>query len=153
RRSSAKVGQSSSVAAEKPLDVAGALAPLRPGAGACVAGPTGTRDSRRTNCVEDTGMAEEKKLAIVTGAASGIGRARTLGVRGRGIDVAAVDRNETSLAALAATVHDKPGAMQSIPADLARPESFDRIVSTVLNRFGRIDVLVNNAGIGQASVK
>ena len=43
--------------------------------------------------------------------------------------------------------------MQSIPADLARPESFDAIVSTVLSRFGRIDVLVNNAGIGQASIR
>ena len=43
--------------------------------------------------------------------------------------------------------------MQTIPADLARPEAFDAIVSAVLSRFGRIDVLVNNAGIGQASIR
>jgi NAD(P)-dependent dehydrogenase (short-subunit alcohol dehydrogenase family) len=98
-------------------------------------------------------MAGEKKIAIVTGAASGIGRAMTLGLLGAGVDVAAVDRNEAGLAALAATVPDKAGTMQSIPADLAQPEAFDAIVSTVLSRLGRIDVLVNNAGIGQASIR
>ena len=64
-------------------------------------------------------MAGEKKIAIVTGAASGIGRAMTLGLLDAGVDVAAVDRNETALAALAATVHDKVGTIQTIPADLA----------------------------------
>ncbi len=77
----------------------------------------------------------------------------TLGLLGAGIDVAAVDRNETLLAALAATVHDKAGTMQTVPADLARPDAFDAVVSAVLGRFGKIDVLVNNAGIGQASIK
>jgi NAD(P)-dependent dehydrogenase (short-subunit alcohol dehydrogenase family) len=98
-------------------------------------------------------MAGEGKTAIVTGAASGIGRAMTLGLLSAGVDVAAVDRNETGLAALAATVHDKPAAMQTIPADLSRPDAFDAIVSAALSRFGKIDVLVNNAGIGQASIK
>ena len=98
-------------------------------------------------------MAAQKKIAIVTGAASGIGRAMALGLIGAGVDVAAVDRNEAGLAALAATVHDKAGTMQTIPADLARPDSFDAIVAAVLSRFGRIDVLVNNAGIGQSSIK
>ncbi len=98
-------------------------------------------------------MPADKQTAIVTGAASGIGRAMTLGLLGAGVDVAAVDRDDTGLAALAATVHDKPGTMQTIPADLARPDSFDTIVAAVLSRFGKIDVLVNNAGIGQASVK
>ena len=98
-------------------------------------------------------MASERKTAIVTGAASGIGRAMTLGLLGAGIDVAAVDRNDTGLAALAATVHDKAGTMQTIPADLARPDAFDTVVANVLSRFGKVDVLVNNAGIGQASIK
>jgi NAD(P)-dependent dehydrogenase (short-subunit alcohol dehydrogenase family) len=98
-------------------------------------------------------MAGDKKTAIVTGAASGIGRAMTLGLLGAGIDVAAVDRDEAGLAALAATVQDRSGVMQAIPADLARPDAFDTIVSAVLSRSGRIDVLVNNAGIGQASIK
>ena len=98
-------------------------------------------------------MAADKQIAIVTGAASGIGRAMTLGLLGAGVDVAAVDRNEAGLAALAAQVHDKAGTMQTIPADLARSDAFDAVVSAVLSRSGKIDVLVNNAGIGQASIK
>jgi len=98
-------------------------------------------------------MAAERTVAIVTGAASGIGRAMTLGLVAAGVDVAAVDRNEAGLAALAATAQGKAGGLQAIPADLARAESFDAIVASVLGRSGRIDVLVNNAGIGQASIK
>ena len=56
-------------------------------------------------------MATDRTVAIVTGAASGIGRAMTLGLLRAGIDVAAVDRNETGLAALAATVGDATGAI------------------------------------------
>jgi len=98
-------------------------------------------------------MPAERKTAIVTGAASGIGRAVTLGLLQNGVDVAAVDRDATRLAALAATVHDTQGALQTIPMDLAQSDAFDQIVSAVLGRSGRIDVLVNNAGIGQASIK
>jgi NAD(P)-dependent dehydrogenase (short-subunit alcohol dehydrogenase family) len=103
--------------------------------------------------MEDTPMPADRKTAIVTGAASGIGRAMTLGLLQNGVDVAAVDRDAANLAALAATVHDTPGTMQTIPADLSQPTAFDQIVSAVLGRFGKIDVLVNNAGIGQASIK
>jgi NAD(P)-dependent dehydrogenase (short-subunit alcohol dehydrogenase family) len=98
-------------------------------------------------------MAAQRKIAIVTGAASGIGRAMTVGLLDAGIDVAAVDRNEAGLAALAATVGDKAGAVQTIPADLSKPDAFDSIVASVLGRSGKIDILVNNAGIGQASIK
>jgi NAD(P)-dependent dehydrogenase (short-subunit alcohol dehydrogenase family) len=103
--------------------------------------------------MEDTPMAADRTTAIVTGAASGIGRAMTLGLLGAGVDVAAVDRNEAALAALAATVQDMQGTMQTVPADLARPDAFEAIVADVLGRFNKIDVLVNNAGIGQASIK
>ncbi len=98
-------------------------------------------------------MAADRTTAIVTGAASGIGRAMTLGLLRAGVDVAAVDRNEAALAALAATVQDMQGTMQTVPADLARPDAFEAIVADVLGRFNKIDVLVNNAGIGQASIK
>jgi NAD(P)-dependent dehydrogenase (short-subunit alcohol dehydrogenase family) len=84
--------------------------------------------------------------AIVTGAASGLGRAMALGLLGAGFEVAAVDRNEAMLAQL-------PGAALKITADLARQDSFERIVRAALERFGRIDVLVNNAGIGQAAIR
>ena len=98
-------------------------------------------------------MAADRKTAIVTGAASGIGRAMTLGLLEAGVDVAAVDRNEAGLAALGAVTQGRTGSMLALPADLARGESFDEVVANVLGRFGKIDVLVNNAGIGQASIK
>jgi len=97
-------------------------------------------------------MAAQHQVAIVTGAASGIGRAMTLGLLGAGIDVAAVDREVSWLDALRADAIGA-GALQIVPADLTDPASFDSIVAAVLGQSGRIDVLVNNAGIGQGSVR
>jgi len=98
-------------------------------------------------------MAGERKAAIVTGAASGLGRAMALGLVESGMDVVAVDRNATALAALAPVAAGKPGSLLPLPADLAQPDSFERIVAAAVDKLGRIDVLVNNAGIGQASVR
>jgi NAD(P)-dependent dehydrogenase (short-subunit alcohol dehydrogenase family) len=97
-------------------------------------------------------MADGRKAAIVTGAASGLGRAMALGLAGAGIDVLAVDRNAPALAALAAPA-GATGSVATLDEDLTRPEAFDRIADAALDRFRRIDVLVNNAGIGQASVR
>ena len=98
-------------------------------------------------------MATGRKAAIVTGAASGLGRAMALGLAGSGMDVVAVDRNTTMLATLASALSGTAGSVLPMAADLAQPEAFDRIVTAALERFGRVDVLVNNAGIGQASVR
>ena len=98
-------------------------------------------------------MAAERKAAIVTGAASGLGWAMALGLVRSGMDVAAVDRNATGLAALASAAAGGPGSVLPLPADLAEPDAFSRIVAATVGRFGRIDVLINNAGLGQASVR
>jgi len=98
-------------------------------------------------------MAAERKAAIVTGAASGLGRAMALGLVESGMDVVAVDQNATALASLAPAVAGRPGSVLPLPADLAQPDSFERIVAAAVDKLGRIDVLVNNAGIGQASVR
>jgi NAD(P)-dependent dehydrogenase (short-subunit alcohol dehydrogenase family) len=100
-------------------------------------------------------MATDKQVAIVTGAASGLGRAMTLGLLTAGIEVAGVDRNTDGLAGVAEAARERQarGALHAIGADLADPEAFDRIVANALGRFGRIDVLVNNAGIGQSGVR
>ena len=95
-------------------------------------------------------MAIERKVAIVTGAASGLGRAMALGLVESGMDVVAVDRNVTALAAMAPATSD---SILAVLADLMEPDAFDRIVAAALEKFGRIDVLINNAGIGQASVR
>jgi NAD(P)-dependent dehydrogenase (short-subunit alcohol dehydrogenase family) len=91
-------------------------------------------------------MPTQRKAAIVTGAASGMGRAMALGLSEAGFDVAAVDRNATALSTL-------PGGIKQVAADLSKPASFDMIVAEALGAFGRIDVLVNNAGIGQAGIR
>jgi NAD(P)-dependent dehydrogenase (short-subunit alcohol dehydrogenase family) len=97
-------------------------------------------------------MPTQRKTAIVTGAASGMGRVMALGLAGAGIDVVAVDRNAEALRTLpeAAT---GPGTIKPFPADLARPDAFDAIVSDTIGTFGRIDILVNNAGVGQAAIR
>jgi len=100
-------------------------------------------------------MTTQRNTAIVTGAASGIGRAMTLGLLGAGIDVAAVDREAPWLDELngAVAAGRLTGQLQTLQADLSDPASFDRIVAAVLGAAGRIDILVNNAGIGQGSIR
>jgi len=68
-------------------------------------------------------MAAERQVAIVTGAASGIGRAMTLGLLEGGIDVAAVDREASWLEELKAATAGKGAALHTIRADLSDPAS------------------------------
>jgi NAD(P)-dependent dehydrogenase (short-subunit alcohol dehydrogenase family) len=91
-------------------------------------------------------MPTQRQTAIVTGAASGMGRAMALGLSEAGFDVVAVDRDGAALGTLSAPI--KP-----VTADLSQPDSFETIVAAALNAFGRIDVLINNAGIGQAGIR
>jgi len=100
-------------------------------------------------------MAAKGQAAIVTGAASGIGRAMALGLLEAGIDVAAVDREAILLDELEEEAADREfaGSVHTVLADLSDPGSFDGIVAAVLRSFGKIDVLVNNAGIGQGSIR
>jgi NAD(P)-dependent dehydrogenase (short-subunit alcohol dehydrogenase family) len=100
-------------------------------------------------------MARERRTAIVTGAASGIGRAITLGLLDAGIDVAAVDREAVWLDELEAFAGEQQsaGTLHPIHADLADPTVFTAIAAVVFGRLGRIDVLINNAGIGQGAIR
>ena len=96
-------------------------------------------------------MASDNKVVIVTGAASGIGLAMTMGLLTAGHDVTAVDRNAAALDELARKAAGLKGTVTTVAADLGKPDSFGHIAGTALIRYGRIDALVNNAGIGQAS--
>jgi NAD(P)-dependent dehydrogenase (short-subunit alcohol dehydrogenase family) len=100
-------------------------------------------------------MSAEQRVALVTGAAGGIGRALVGGLLGAGVKVAAVDRTAQGLAELAQAAQERQqGAnLLTIEADLADDGSIDRIVSQARARFGAIDILVNNAGVGQATIR
>src|SRR5215470_8394939 len=100
-------------------------------------------------------MSEQQRVAIVTGAAGGIGRELVLGLLGERINVAAVDRTAPGLAELAQAAQQRQqGAnLMTIEADLARDEAIDEIAAKARGRFGVIDILVNNAGVGQATMR
>jgi meso-butanediol dehydrogenase / (S,S)-butanediol dehydrogenase / diacetyl reductase len=87
----------------------------------------------------------QQKAVIVTGAASGIGAATARRFSSEGACVALVDRNEIPLANVAI---DLPKELTiALVADVSDSEAVDAMVETVVKRFGRLDVLVNNAGI------
>ena len=84
------------------------------------------------------------KVVLVTGASSGIGRALALAVANAGASVALVGRSEERLMEVAALIGDRALVL---PADLTRPEAIDPVVTATIERFGRIDVLLANAGL------
>jgi NAD(P)-dependent dehydrogenase (short-subunit alcohol dehydrogenase family) len=97
-------------------------------------------------------MSETERVAIVTGAAGGIGRALVKGLLGAGVRVAAVDLTAGGLTALAREA-GAADALLTIAADLSIDTAAADIVARARSHFGRVDILVNNAGIGQATLR
>jgi NAD(P)-dependent dehydrogenase (short-subunit alcohol dehydrogenase family) len=100
-------------------------------------------------------MPETERVAIVTGAAGGIGRAMVRGLLAAGIRVAGVDRDREPLEALAASAREqgKAAELLTIATDLTDDSAADAITKATRNKFGRIDILVNNAGIGPEAIR
>jgi NAD(P)-dependent dehydrogenase (short-subunit alcohol dehydrogenase family) len=88
----------------------------------------------------------EGKVALVTGASSGIGRAAAVGLAGAGARVALVSRDRARLDELAASLGG-PEVAAVIPADLTDRAARARVVPQCIERFTRLDVLVNSAGV------
>ena len=88
----------------------------------------------------------DPKVAIVTGASSGIGRAAARLFAESGYTTVAVGRNEKELSALSQTIKSKKGLVKIHLADVTEHSQLDRIASEAIANFGRIDVLVNSAG-------
>src|SRR5437868_15526628 len=86
--------------------------------------------------------AKTDRVALVTGASSGIGEAAARALVGAGFTVYGTSRK--------ATAGEKRGGVVFLPLDVTDDESVADAVREVLNRSGRIDVLVNNAGLGVA---
>ena len=86
------------------------------------------------------------KVAIVTGAARGIGRAIALRCAAEGAAVAVDDINGEGAQAVAAEIQAAGGEALAFGADITQSAQIRDVVATVLNRFGKVDILINNAG-------
>jgi NAD(P)-dependent dehydrogenase (short-subunit alcohol dehydrogenase family) len=96
-------------------------------------------------------MATDKKVAIVTGAGSGIGEASALALLAEGYCVALAGRRKDQLERVAASAPAKDRALV-VPTDVADPGSVRNLFARTKEAFGRLDLLFNNAGIGAPAV-
>lgn len=87
------------------------------------------------------------KVAIVTGAGRGMGRAVALALAGEGANVAVNDINADSAKAVAEEARQMGGEAIEVVGDVSKSREADAIIGKTISRFGQIDVLVNNAGI------
>ena len=90
------------------------------------------------------------KVVIVTGASSGLGVAFARGFAEAGADIVLAARRAEKLADTAAMVEGLGRKALVVPADVADPAACQNVVDTAMETFGRVDVLVNNAGVGTA---
>ena len=87
------------------------------------------------------------RIALVTGASQGIGRAIALRLAAEGAHVALAARNLDKLAGVAAEIASVGGIAQTFALDISNEDSIKACAKEVLAQFGRIEILVNNAGI------
>ncbi len=87
-----------------------------------------------------------EKVALVTGASRGIGRAIALGLADAGADLAIAARTDSDLRALADEIADAGGRVVVVPTDVTKRDQVDAMVQRTLDDLGGLDVLVNNAG-------
>ncbi|HXK06593.1 MAG TPA: SDR family oxidoreductase [Verrucomicrobiae bacterium] len=93
------------------------------------------------------------KVALVTGAGSGIGRAVSLKLQAAGYDVVLAGRRKERLdATVAAAAGGAGSSMLAVPADVGRPDSVRELFARAKEAYGRLDVLFNNAGTGTPGV-
>ncbi|WP_176074624.1 SDR family NAD(P)-dependent oxidoreductase [Brucella intermedia] len=94
-------------------------------------------------------MTEQAKIALVTGASRGIGRAIAIGMAKRGFDVAIndIERQQDALQEVARAIEATSRRALTVYADVSNKAQVEAMVSNLVDVFGRIDALVNNAGI------
>ena len=87
------------------------------------------------------------RVAIVTGASSGIGAATALALSGEGAAVVLAARRVDRLRELEEVIRAKGGKALAVPTDVSDREDVEALVATTVETFGGLDILVNNAGI------
>jgi NAD(P)-dependent dehydrogenase (short-subunit alcohol dehydrogenase family) len=92
-------------------------------------------------------MKLKEKVAIVTGAGTGIGRAIALAYAQEGAEVVLAGRTQETLVKVADEVGALGGEALVVRASVSRPPDVRRVVEEALARFGSINILVNNAGV------
>jgi NAD(P)-dependent dehydrogenase (short-subunit alcohol dehydrogenase family) len=97
-------------------------------------------------------MKTENKVALVTGAGSGIGRAVAVTLQSEGYSVVLAGRRVTELERTAASAKPSGGRMLPVPTDIGKPDAVKALFAVLTESFGRIDVLFNNAGINAPGI-
>jgi NAD(P)-dependent dehydrogenase (short-subunit alcohol dehydrogenase family) len=97
-------------------------------------------------------MSSSSKIAIVTGAGSGIGRAVALALLGDGYSVVLAGRRSDALAQTVAAAGSAGTRALAVPTNVADPASVRALFALTKNSFGRLDLLFNNAGVGAPPV-
>jgi NAD(P)-dependent dehydrogenase (short-subunit alcohol dehydrogenase family) len=97
-------------------------------------------------------MTTDTKIALVTGASSGVGRAVSLALQSAGYSVVLAGRRAAELAATAALAKGPDGKMLPVPTDVSKPDSIRALFAKTKEAFGRLDLLFNNAGISAPNI-
>jgi NAD(P)-dependent dehydrogenase (short-subunit alcohol dehydrogenase family) len=97
-------------------------------------------------------MTELQKVAVVTGAGSGIGKAVALALAGEGYAVVLAGRRAENLERAAREAHSSDSRVLAVPTDVTDPTSVRALFDRTVDAFGRIDLLFNNAGVGAPGV-
>lgn len=95
-----------------------------------------------------TPSAFKDNVVIITGASSGIGQALALQLAGHGARLVLAARNVVQLNAVADECRARGAAALGVPTDVAEPAQCENLIAQTIKEFGRIDTLINNAGIG-----
>ena len=91
------------------------------------------------------------KTALVTGGGRGLGRAIAVGLAEHGADIAVTSRTTAELDETAAAVRTLGRECVVVPGDASQKSEIDRVVAEIASHFGRIDILINNAGVDAAA--
>jgi NAD(P)-dependent dehydrogenase (short-subunit alcohol dehydrogenase family) len=99
-----------------------------------------------------TSMQSDSKVAIITGAGSGIGKRTAIALSREGYRVSLAGRREQLLRQTAAESGDEKRALV-VPTDVTQPESVRNLFAKTVEAFGRVDLLFNNAGMGTKAIQ